>query len=292
MTRSELQRAGISYITIIAISMVVFHEAGRNAYDHVWEDPVLKNFTTALNRMPINKTAADNSTLITLLHISDNATVGTVYKENAEHFYRSYFPRNLFVYGLLFPLSYYWQIYLERFFPARPRSIETNEKVEFNVNEGQEEEVVKRWIAQGKIKRASVSWWNTFVKWVLDLTVGRLWFYSLGYLMDKFIMWKTVEVILGRFKSAVLLQLFSSFLSITPFTSLIGFVIIPATKRVVFRAAVNTVEGVFVEYFYRVAIPWVVHTDFAQKAMINATEVLVETYPRGGINGTHLLDEL
>lgn len=201
MTRSQLQWAVIPYTIIVTFNMILIHEIGRNAYDHVWEDPVLKNFTTTFNRIPINGTASYNGTSGNDTLTLNNTTIGAHLEENFEHFYRSVLPRNIFVGVLLFPLSYYWHIYLERFFPARPRSIEKNEKTEFNVNEGQEEEVVKRWIAQGKIKRASVSWWNTFVKWVLHLTVGKLWFYSLRHLVDGFVRWKTVKVILGNFKS-------------------------------------------------------------------------------------------
>lgn len=35
-----------------------------------------------------------------------------------------------------------------------------------------EEEIIKKWIAQGKIKRSSINWMNTFLKWILQMTLG------------------------------------------------------------------------------------------------------------------------
>lgn len=88
-------------------------------------------------------------------------------------------------------LRHYWHLLLERCFPTRPRGVEIDytgkEKAGIHTDEGQEEEVVKRWIAQGKVRRSSISWWNTFIKWVLNGTVGDLWFVALQYWLDGFL---------------------------------------------------------------------------------------------------------
>ena len=201
MTRSSLQSTVIQYTIIIALNMILNHEIGRNAYDSVWEDPVLKNLTTTMKNVTANGAALNNST-------SNNSSLAlgsTVpLPDDSEGFYLSYFPRNVLVHALLCPLVYYWHIYLERFFPVRPRGVEIDyakkEKLEVDVNEGQEEEVVKRWIAQGKVRRSSVSWWNTFVKWVLHITIGKLLFLSLRHVLDGFLRWRSLTTSLGTLK--------------------------------------------------------------------------------------------
>lgn len=63
---------------------------------------------------------------------------------------------------MLGTLAYWWHVGLERLFPARERGVEIDysrvgEKDAGGENEGQEEEVIKRWIARGKVRRSSVS---------------------------------------------------------------------------------------------------------------------------------------
>ena len=206
MTRSQMQSAVIQSTILVTLNMIISHEIGRNAYDNVWEDPVLKNLTTAFKNIPSNATASSNATALTNSTSSATGSASPLtFLEEPEAFYLSFLPRNVFVYALLCPLSYYWQIYLERFFPTRPRGVEIDykkkEKVEVDMNEGREEEVVKRWIAQGKVRRSSVSWWNTFVKWVLHVTVGELWISSLGRFVVEFVRWRSLAKVLKNFKS-------------------------------------------------------------------------------------------
>ena len=201
MTRSSLQSSVIQYTVIVALNMILNHEIGRNAYDSVWEDPVLKNLTTTMKNLPANAPALNNSA-------SNNSSLAlgsaSPISEDSEGFYLSYLPRTVLVHVLLCPLVYYWHIFLERFFPVRPRGVEIDYakkvKVEVDVNEGQEEEVVKRWIAQGKVRRSSVSWWNTFVKWVLHITIGKLLLLSLRHVLGGFLRWRSLTTSLGTLK--------------------------------------------------------------------------------------------
>lgn len=271
MTRSQLQSAVIQSTILIALSMIISNEISRHAYDTIWDDPVFKNFTTAFSNITANSTSSNTT----------SATGKANLTEANEAFYIKSFPRSVFIYFLLCPLHYYWQIYLERFFPARPRGVEIDyekENVkEGDVNEGQEEEVVKRWIAQGKVRRSSVSWWNTFVKWVLDVTIGKLWALALRHVVDGFIRWHSLAQIFGSLKSYILFGVFSSFLSIVPVTLIIGLVVVPAHKRVVFEAGIYMVENVFVSAFFRLAIPWAIHTELVQQMLGNATEGMMKT---------------
>jgi hypothetical protein len=196
--RSQLQSAVVQSTVIIVLSMILTHEINRNAYDSIWEDPVLKNltsvFTNSTNISNTTSTPVSNST------ISRNGTASSV-GEASEPFYLKSLPRDVFIQVLLFPLAYYWQLLLERLFPTRPRGVEVsyekNEKSGIDGNEDREEEVVKRWIAQGKVRRSTVSWWNTFVKWVLNLTVGRVWHCALWHFLDGCVRWRSFKVIMN-----------------------------------------------------------------------------------------------
>ena len=84
-------------------------------------------------------------------------------------------------------------------------------------------------------------------------------------------------------------------MSIGPLASLIGFVVIPATKRVVFEEGIDTVEAVFFSAFFRLAIPWVVRTKIVQEFMGNFTEGIMKSRAQdgvGGMKGRLTIDEL
>jgi hypothetical protein len=88
---------------------------------------------------------------------------------------------------------------------------------------------------------------------------------------------------------------FSSFIGITPITSLIGFVVVPAPKRLVFEAGVDMIEGTFVCAFYCLAIPWMLSTWLAQGLLSIVTESMIETSQEGvdaALTAGRLLDEL
>jgi hypothetical protein len=176
-----MQSAVLQYMALATFTMILNHELNRNAYDSVWADPVLKNFTDTLNSTYNANTAhIKNATALTSLNNTSishndtsynititgikNATTPPLWEE-AEAFYAKQLPRSIAAFMVLGVLSYYWHVGLERLFPTRPRGVEIDYsrtgmgKGEKDVgdNEGQEEEVIKRWIAQGKVRRSSVS---------------------------------------------------------------------------------------------------------------------------------------
>lgn len=84
--------------------------------------------------------------------------------EPEENFYRATLPKSVLSFLVLGVCSYYWHVGLERAFPARARGVVVSgssqigrEKGSGDENEGREEEVVKRWIARGRVRRSSVS---------------------------------------------------------------------------------------------------------------------------------------
>lgn len=94
-------------------------------------------------------------------------------------------PRTAVVLVVISALQYYWMVWLERGLRARARREDVGGCVgEEGKNVVHEEIIVKRWIAQGRVERASLNWWNIFVKWVLELTVGRLWYHAIEHALN------------------------------------------------------------------------------------------------------------
>jgi uncharacterized membrane protein len=73
-----------------------------------------------------------------------------------------------------------------------------------------------------------------------------------------------------------------------------GFIVIPATKRLMFVEAAGMVQDVFLCAFARLALPWAIKTEFVQTAMGNFTEqMLQESQKFGGNSNPRLtIDEL
>lgn len=149
------------------------------------EDPVVQNLTNVLFH------GSPNGTMNTTELHSNSPLLGTRF-ENPDSFYFSNLPREVFICVLLCPLTYYWQILLERAFPSRPRRKEVvyeKEKVEIKATVYQEEQIVKRLIDEGKVQRSSILFWNTIFKWVLDITIGQIWYMSLDHWLSYYIHW-------------------------------------------------------------------------------------------------------
>lgn len=155
--------------------------------ESVWDDPVLKNWTTTMDSIEGLGGGFKNTTVIAAngtLISSRNST--SSWRLDSEAPKKSYYfhtlPKSLLVYVLLIPLQQYWNILLERWLPGRPprRLSPSPPKVkkasmpfdEDNVDF--EQQIVDRWIAEGKIQRSSLRIRNTLCKWALDLTVGKI----------------------------------------------------------------------------------------------------------------------
>ncbi|KAK4541401.1 hypothetical protein LTR36_008002 [Oleoguttula mirabilis] len=100
-------------------------------------------------------------------------------------FYLKELPPDLLVCAPLTLLAYKWQCWLERTFPGRPRGNQNaikqageKEEIAFSDDEQLEEEIMRKLIAKGKVRRSSISWCNTLMKWFIDNTFGVLFFAS------------------------------------------------------------------------------------------------------------------
>ena len=100
--------------------------------------------------------------------------------KETDDFYTSLLRTEVVVILVLAILKSYWNVWLERLLPARPRSStavssRSSEKVDGQEDDAREEEIIRKWVKAGRVRRASLSWCNTFLKWTVELTIGRLW---------------------------------------------------------------------------------------------------------------------
>ncbi len=217
MTISQLQSVVLCTTLLIAIRLIFRHEANRNAYADILTDPVWSNFTRLFESLDntTTTTTSNSTTLQNATIVAANVTVTlndplSDCKECSSTFYLASLPRQVFVYALLVPLQYYWQLCLERFFPARPRGVgfpmklERKEKI-LDDDDSREEDVVKRWITHGRVRRSSLSWCNTFLKWILDITMGKVLFEVVFHLVYGFMKWEPFATTFGNLKRVCLL---------------------------------------------------------------------------------------
>lgn len=200
--------AVVQTVFLIACRLIISHNFHASAEGKLTNNDLYKNWTEAIE-LAVNTSTASNHTTPTMetshLHIvfsndtGGNSTLtNTSVLNSEESFYWRALPRDVFVCTIITILGYYWQIWLERTFPARTRPSEKalSEKFAELDDESREEEVVKKWIARGKIRRASLSWWNTIIKWVLDVVVGGLWMASVYCLLDGLLKMKSSPKVL------------------------------------------------------------------------------------------------
>lgn len=155
-------------VLLSALGWAISHQLLNSAYQNASKHQVWQELLDAFNMMDANTTV--NGTLL-----SNSTSFNDTISEDHRTFYRKTLPRDILFTTIISPLYYYWHIWLERTFPARPRPAPTSEKAEFPDETSHEEDVIQKWIAQGKIRRASLSWYNTLVKWILNMVVGSLW---------------------------------------------------------------------------------------------------------------------
>lgn len=87
-------------------------------------------------------------------------------------------------------------------------------------------------------------------------------------------------------------RLVTSFISAGPLISLLGFIVIPARERVVFRAAGDFCIAVFLKVLLQVVAPWWVRTKVMQEYMANATEAAWNEALKVGPAPVRIIDEL
>jgi hypothetical protein len=202
MTRSHIVPAVLQTIALSACAFIVSHHLLSNVYHNTSNTELWQNITRAFEgaanvtsaqarfNSTVNSQTLNNGTIFNETAANNNNTANNPFSLNgsSESFYLKTLPRELFILIILSPLYYYWHIWLERFLPSRPRVttlMPAGEKSGSGDGANHEEEIVQRWIAQGKVRRASLSWWNTFFKWILNLVVGTFWLQSMRFLLTE-----------------------------------------------------------------------------------------------------------
>ncbi|VUC36423.1 unnamed protein product [Clonostachys rosea] len=169
--------------TLAVLGYIISHEIDRSHSkdESFWDDPVLKNYTTTLERLSKSRNSTSTPSFFYNETLA-NGTINDLPKLNpkkgqaAPNFYMVTLPQNIIAQVIIIFLSYYWNLALEGLLPARPAVVVTrNEKEDIIEDESREEEIVRRWVLKGRVQRSSISWLNTFLKWVIDMTLGATW---------------------------------------------------------------------------------------------------------------------
>ena len=203
MPSSTMRTAVLQATTLYLLCLILDHHMSESIFDPIMNNEGWLNMLDAMNKsahdfatQPVPERLmldAGNTTNTSsrLNHTAglnnpetSNVTLGAT-REAAESFYSRSLPRDAVVCVVICALQYWWLIWLERMFPARPRykAVPSLREEKVEESEDREEEVVQKWIAQGRIRRASLNWCNTFLKWVLEMTVGRVMCFTANHVL-------------------------------------------------------------------------------------------------------------
>ncbi|KAI6836886.1 hypothetical protein KC340_g14170 [Hortaea werneckii] len=195
--------------------------------------------------------------------------------KSAKSFYFDELPRDLAIQLILFLANYQWQCLLERWLPTRPQgsNFTAQEKAKVTDDDDMmEDEVMRRLIAKGKVKRASISWCNVFLKWVINNTITfsviALAYHvidEVSHLHSPIQIWKDLLL-------STVFEVVVHWFTIAPIFSLIGLAIIPVQHRLPFEQGINFCWAVFFGSFLGTFVPWLMSKEFMQDIMANATE--------------------
>ncbi|KAH7086442.1 hypothetical protein FB567DRAFT_71171 [Paraphoma chrysanthemicola] len=289
MTFTTMRTAVLQAAAIWTVMTILDHHLSENMFDKVWEDEMFRNMTSVLNgttshaatnqnpkqltldagntTLPLNQSMSVNNATAT------NGTSGLPAWDAGESIYGWRLPREGAIFIILAILEYYWFIWLEKILPARSRrrdvSHQRHEKVE--ESEDREEEIIQRWIAQGRVKRASLNWCNTFLKLTLQLTIGTIWYSAAAFILRVLFTKFDPRLVFKGMKSHIVFSFIGSYVTVQPLATLIAFVVIPAHRQIVFLSGANLVSSVFFTTLVRLFAAWLVKTQFAQDFMRNMT---------------------
>jgi hypothetical protein len=202
MARSHMVPAVLQTVALSACASIVSYHLLSNAFHTASSSELWQNVTSAFEHAVNVSAQANNQTLDHGTLTATNGTADGSFGSDGsnESFYWSTLPRELFLLIVVSPLYYWWHIWLEKLLPGRPSVtalMPDGEKSGFGEGDDREEEIVQRWIAQGKVRRASLSWRNTFFKWVLNLTVGTFWIESLRFVLTELTKGKSPLKVVG-----------------------------------------------------------------------------------------------
>jgi hypothetical protein len=290
MFSPTLRTAVLHATALYTISMVLFYNLSRSMFAEVFENEGYKNYSQAINGSAMRFVKGNGTRSRLLLQPTNTTLVLPADKP----FYLVVLPQEVAVFFLLAPLQYWWYMALERILPARSRDrSSTADLTEKEGSEDREEEVVKKWIAQGRVRRASLNWCNTFLKWVLEMSVGRLSYHTLEHFLRVLLKLQSPRRLFVQLPSVrghipfpsiptnppsqhLLFNFLGTLFSTNPLATLLSFVFVPAHQRIVFLAGADLAMSVFFNTVVRACAAWAVRTEAVQGMMRNVTEMHVE----------------
>ncbi|KAI6819383.1 hypothetical protein KC332_g3650 [Hortaea werneckii] len=190
-------------------------------------------------------------------------------------FYFDELPRDLAIQLVLSLANYQWQCLLERYLPTRPQgnTFTAQEKAKVTDDDDMmEDEVMRRLIAKGKVRRASISWCNVFLKWLINNTITFAVIASAYHVIDDASHLRSLSQMWEDLLLSTLFETVIHWFSISPIFSLIGLTIIPVQHRLPFEQGINFCWAIFFGSFLGTFVPWLMSKQFMQDIMANATE--------------------
>ncbi|CAH0048091.1 unnamed protein product [Clonostachys solani] len=190
---------------------------------------------------------------------------------------------------------YFWDILQDYFLPTRARGVgvdaETEEAVD--LDEPQGEATLSRLIVKGTTGRASISWGNTFLKWLVDIIFGTMWKTAVSLLMSGFIGHRGERMSVSSFLIGNSMTWVARFIHLSNIISFITFIAIPTPQRPLFRTGTGTLISILYTSLSKVAFTGISKSEFKRKFMMQMTEslrlVLAEKEKTGL---AYLVDEL
>ncbi|RMX79203.1 hypothetical protein D0869_08478 [Hortaea werneckii] len=195
--------------------------------------------------------------------------------KSAKSFYSDELPRDLAIQLMLFLANYQWQCLLERWLPTRPQgsNFTAQEKAKVTDDDDMmEDEVMRRLIAKGKVRRASISWCNVFLKWLINNTITFSVIALAYHVIDEVSHLRSPIPIWKDLLLSTLFEVVVHWFTIVPIVSLIGLAIIPVQHRLPFEQGINFCWAVLFGSFLGTFVPWLMSKEFMQDIMANATE--------------------
>ncbi|KAK7957953.1 hypothetical protein PG988_012801 [Apiospora saccharicola] len=330
MDTSDMLSAVVQATVLQVFGGLAAYFLSAGAYDGLWADPVFRDWCSMLGNQtsPVldgqnataaaaaaTSTSANNNTVMALLNMtstnysSDGRFSYPTLEPNPESLPEWQLPKKILAVMLTSALIYLWAVGLEWAFPTRPRGIQDGEAnppttpntkretVIIELSEKQEEVVVERWIAKGRVRRSSISWYNTMIKWLLEIVAramleGVVVDLSMALMNGK--AWNTPEDFWGDIILSCVKSWIGFWGSGGPFVSLVSLIIIPAPNRLVFESAFYMALSIFVQWLLLRIISWAIKTDAVQDFFLKQLEAAtdIELEDNYWAETGRLLDEL
>ncbi|KAK7217835.1 hypothetical protein V2G26_005838 [Clonostachys chloroleuca] len=252
--------------------------------ESMWDDPTWQNFTATFNE----GTASLFNESFSDWAISNNTLTLDNEGGASKSYYWNTFPRELLSFTFIAGLMYLWDIWLEDLLPTRPRGVGADAKTEKAVYPNEpKEETLGRSIVKSGARRASISWRNTFLKWLMDIVFGTMWKSAVSLVIggealtiDSFLIETSIIGVTG-------------FIHLSYIVSFIAFIAIPVPQRPLFRTSADALASILYTSLSKIAIAQFLKSAFGQRRMMRVTEslrsLLVE---QEKTRQAHFVDEL